>query len=327
MILDRFAHSSRLAPFLLAALVGVGCMQSDTKTTILADGSGTCSDTIVIDIAKTKEIIEALKMFGQMSGGGGGGGGPGGIGGLGSIPQNLDVEKLLESQYSEAALKAQLAATPGVVTKAVSSEVKDGKRTSKREFAFADFPALSHLVFQTGTAELKKNDDGSWTLEMDAIGLLRGMLGAAGDAPGGAAGGAAGGFSSADLLGMVGQMLGDFRMKRQFTLPGSIVETDGTKSEDGKSVSWTFATEDLSKAGTDASKVPGKMSVRFKGEGLLLKPFKYAPDLKEMMKSMQPKPAAPATPTTPGEPTKPGEPATPVGPAKPPEPVTPTPAK
>jgi hypothetical protein len=297
MIRTRFARSSRLAPVLLAALLSVGCMQSDTKTTILADGSGTCSDTTVIDIAKTKEIIEGLKGLSQMSGGGAG---PGGL----SIPPDLDIDKLLESQYSEAALKKQLADSPGVVMKAVSSEVKDGKRTAKREFAFAEFPTLSRLVFQTGTAELKKNDDGSWTLDMDAIGMLRGMLETAGGEMGGG-----GGFNPADLLGMVGSMLGDFRMKREFTLPGTIVETNGKKSEDGKSVSWTFASEDLQKASADVTKAPGKMSVRFKGDGLLLKPFKYAPDMKEMMKSMQPKPAAPATPTEPAKPTEPTTPA------------------
>ena len=163
-------------------------------------------------------------------------------------------------------------------------------------------------------AQLKKNDDGSYTLDMDAIGLLRGMLGA--DAQQGGGSGAAGGLSPSDILMAVGQMIPDLKVTRQFTLPGTIVETNGKKSEDGKTVTWTFASSDLAAAAGDVSKAPGKMTVRFKGEGLTLTPFTYTPDLSEVMKAMQPKPPTPATPA---EPKKPDEPKPPPEPTTPPK--------
>ena len=50
-------------------------------------------------------------------------------------------------------------------------------------------------------------------------------------------------------------------------LPGPIVETNGTKGEDGTTVSWKLAWDDLKDGKAEAQ------SVTFKGEGLDLKPF------------------------------------------------------
>lgn len=279
----------------LAALALPGCMQNETSTTLLADGSGTASDTVIVDIDRTKQLIETAKMFGGMQQGGGG---PGGL------PADFDVEKMLDATYGKAALEAQLKETPGVEVKSVSSELKDGKRIAKREFAFSGFDALGAAAFQTMTAELKKNDDGSWSLEMDALGAMRPLLSMGGDASGG--GGM--GFDPQAMMGMVAEMVGDFRVKRTFTLPGTIVETNGKQAEDGKTVSWSFSIEDLKTATGDPKNAPGKMSVKFKGEGLTLKPFKYAPTMADLAKRMQPPAVKPATPTTPETPKAP-EPA------------------
>ncbi len=278
-----------------AALALPGCMQNETSTTLLADGSGTASDTVIVDIERTKQLIETAKMFGGMQQGGGG---PGGL------PADLDVEKMLEANYGKAALEAQLKETPGVEVKSVTSELKEGKRIAKREFAFSGFDALGAAAFQTMTAELKKNDDGSWTLEMDALGAMRPLLSMGGDASGG--GGM--GFDPQAMMGMVAEMVGDFRVKRTFTLPGTIVETNGKQAEDGKTVSWSFSIEDLKTATGDPKNAPGKMSVKFKGDGLTLKPFKYAPSMADLAKRMQPPAEKPATPTTPTTPKAP-EPA------------------
>ncbi|MFO0932226.1 MAG: hypothetical protein U1E39_05900 [Planctomycetota bacterium] len=278
-----------------AALALPGCMQNETSTTLLADGSGTASDTVTVDIERTKQLIETAKMFGGMQQGGGGAGG---------LPADFDVEKMLDATYGKAALEAQLKETPGVEVKSVSSELKDGKRIAKREFAFSGFDALGAAAFQTTTAELKKNDDGSWTLEMDALGAMRPLLSMGGDASGG--GGM--GFDPQAMMGMVAEMVGDFRVKRTFTLPGTIVETNGKQGEDGKTVSWSFSIEDLKTATGDPKNAPGKMSVKFKGDGLTLKPFKYAPSMADLAKRMQPPAAKPAAPTTPETPKAP-EPA------------------
>lgn len=278
-----------------AALALPGCMQNETTTTLLADGSGTASDTVTVDIERTKQLVETAKMFGGMQGGGGG---PGGL------PADFDVEKMLDATYGKAALEAQLKETPGVEVKSVTSELKDGKRVAKREFAFSGFDALGAAAFQTMTAELKKNEDGSWTLEMDALGAMRPLLSMGGDASGG--GGM--GFDPQAMMGMVAEMVGDFRVKRTFTLPGTIVETNGKQAEDGKTVSWSFSIEDLKTATGDPKNAPGKMSVKFKGDGLTLKPFKYAPTMADLAKRMQPPAAKPAAPTTPETPKAP-EPA------------------
>lgn len=278
-----------------AALALPGCMQNETSTTLLADGSGTASDTVIVDIERTKQLVETAKMFGGMQQGGGG---PGGL------PADFDVEKTLDATYGKAALEAQLKETPGVEVKSVTSELKDGKRIAKREFAFSGFDALGAAAFQTMTAELKKNDDGSWTLEMDALGAMRPLLSMGGDASGG--GGM--GFDPQAMMGMVAEMVGDFRVKRTFTLPGTIVDTNGKQAEDGKTVSWSFSIEDLKTATGDPKNAPGKMSVKFKGEGLTLKPFKYAPTMADLAKRMQPPAEKPATPTTPTTPKAP-EPA------------------
>ena len=56
------------------------------------------------------------------------------------------------------------------------------------------------------------------------------------------------------------------------------------------------------------------MTVRFKGDGLMLKPFKFAPSFDDFGKGLNPAPKPPA-PAKPSEPTKPVEPP----------PTTPTP--
>jgi len=58
---------SRRAPRVAAALTAlvalVGCLQTDTKTTILADGSGTLTETTVVDVVKTKDLVAQIKQM------------------------------------------------------------------------------------------------------------------------------------------------------------------------------------------------------------------------------------------------------------------------
>lgn len=283
----------------LSGLFGLpGCMQNESKVTLLADGSGTVKDGTVVDLEKTKGLMEMARMFG---GGQGGGGGPG-------IPENLDVEQMIEASYSKEALTAQLEGVEGVEVKEVKSEAKDGKRLASREFAFSDFHALGAAVFQAMTAELKKNEDGSFTLEMDALGAMRPMLSMGGGEAGGAGGGGFA-FDAGAMIGMFSEVIGDFRSQQTFVLPGAVLETNGTKGEDGKSVTWKFSIDDLKKMTSDGKDAPGRMTVRFKGENLTLKPFKYAPDMAAMTRRLSAPPAAkpgakaPEAPKTP-EPVK-----------------------
>lgn len=292
MMSDRPRRSLLAAFALVVGAALPGCMQSDTKTTLNADGSGTAVDVLVIDLEKTKQVLETMKMLGQMMGGGG----PGGL----SVPPDLDAAKWVEATYAKDALETQLRAVPGVEVKAVSSEAKDGKRTVRRDFGFQRLEDLGWAGFGTTAVELKKLDDGSWSLEMDALGAVRPLLATFG---GGAPGDGQGmGLDPAALVGMVAEQVGDFRVVRTFTLPGTVLETNGKKGDDGRTVTWSFAIDDLKTAGADPKNAPGRMTVRFRGEVLTLRAFKYAPDLKEVATRMTPpapKPAdAPKAPET-----------------------------
>jgi hypothetical protein len=278
-----------VASLALAASSLAGCLQTDGKTTLNADGSGTSIDVTTVDVARTKELLDFYRMMG------------GQFPGFAPLPQDFDAERWMVAQFGKEALEAQAKAVAGVTVTSASSEVVDGKRVAKREIAFTDFSVLRDAVFQTTTAELAKNEDGTWTLAMDVVGMVRGFIPAApppGAAPSDPAAGGLGGFGfdPKDLLAMIIEKVGDLRFKRTFTLPGTIVETNGTKAADGRTVSWTFAIKDLEAAAADPANAPGKMTVRFRGENLTLKPFKYAPSMKGLFRAKPPAPAAPTTP-------------------------------
>src|SRR5207247_4686897 len=122
-----------------------------------------------------------------------------------------------------------------------------------------------------GSAELAKNADGTYTFVLDMM---------AGQKMGGGEPGADGGpgMDPQMIAAMLEPMLGTLEFRQSLTLPGSIVETNGTKSEDGMTASWKVGFKDLM-----AGKGANLMKVTFKGDGLELKPFKYMPDMKEVM--------------------------------------------
>ena len=80
-------------------------------------------------------------------------------------------------------------------------------------------------------------------------------------------------------------------------------------------VSFAFVFKDLQEPPKEGV-VPGRMFVKFKGEGLTLKPFTYRPNLAEIYQKLQRPPAEKPAPK-PSEPGKPAEPVKPAEPAKP----------
>ena len=70
MRLIRSLPAAAFALVVAGAFAQTGCIQSDAKTALNADGSGTQTDTMSIDIQKIKDLMEMGKAFG--------GGGPGG---------------------------------------------------------------------------------------------------------------------------------------------------------------------------------------------------------------------------------------------------------
>jgi hypothetical protein len=261
-----------------AALGLAGCIQSEDQATLLADGSGTMSQTVTMDLAKMKELEDLLKAFG------GGAGAEGGEGGM-------DLGKAMEEMLSEKTLREQLKTSPGVEVKKLTSETKEGKRVVNMDLAFADFSSLGKGGFQTTGVELKKNDDGSWTLTFEGLsggGMPGGAPGAGAPGGEGAEGGMPPGMDMSAMMGMLEPYFGGLSIQRKITVPGTIVSSNGTAGEDGKSVSWKVTWKDIAAGATAKDgKGPGHMTVTFKGDGLTLKPFAYKPDPKEMQKRME----------------------------------------
>jgi len=257
-----------------AALGLTGCLQTEEQTTLNANGSGAMTQTWTLDLAKVKELDELLKMVGMS--------GPGAPS-LPGMTGGVDLAKIEHLLMSEEVLRQQLKDTPGVEVKRLVSETKDGRRVTNVDLAFADFAALSKGGFLTTGVEMKKNDDGTWTLAFDGLGAMRDLMGGMGGGAGGAGGaGAPGmppGIDMTAMMGMLEPYFATFALQRKITLPGKVVSTNGTASEDGKSVEWKLAYKDLTAGpAVNDGKGPGYMTVTFKGDALTLTPFAYKVD-------------------------------------------------
>jgi hypothetical protein len=289
------------------ALLGLaGCIQTEDSTTLLSDGSGTSSSSMAFDLEKMKQLMEMAKA---MSGGMGEEGG-----------EAPDLSTIFDTAFSEEALKGQLKDAPGVEIKSLKSEVLEGQRVVKMDIAFSDFASLGKAGFQQTGMELKKNDDGSWTLVFEGMG--GGGFGGMGGPPAGGGEGAPEGMppgmDMGAMMGMLEPYLGTMSVKRKIVLPGTVVSTNGKKVDD-KTVEWSFGFKDMTAPATDG-KGPGYMTVTFRGDDLTLKPFVFKADPAAMQKrlseGMKPAPKGPVTPgEKPADAPKaaPGDPGDPVG--------------
>ncbi len=290
----------------LAALALAGCIQQDEKAKVEKDGSGTSTSVVKIDAAAMKQLKEMtagfMKGFGGIPGGeappapGGPGmeGGPGmdgppGMDGApGAPPDGTPPAPSEDAQMKK--IKDKLAKA-GVELKDAKVETVDGNPRYSIEVAFKSIEAYAKSSLLPFSTELTKNEDGTYTLkfEMKRPGMGgMGMGGAVrpgapgGDgAPGGAGGespGAPGGDGAGGMGGMGGMgamfepLLSGLEFKRTLTLPAAIRDTNGTKSEDGMTVSWTVTFKDVS-AGEAVVQ-----TVTFAGEGIDWKPFKVKAD-------------------------------------------------
>lgn len=233
------------ATLLAASLALAGCIKQADDVTVADDGSGTYSETIVLDLAAMKGLEDAM-------GGPGGGKDAPGMGDGKSGPANDDpLEKLKKEWKGIEGLE---------VTKA-TSEQKDGKTTVVIEAKFKTLEAYARATGMEMNADLKKNDDGSWTLSFTS----NSKQGEGTTAPGGKDDAAE---MAKAMMPMLEPFMKDLEVTRKLTLPGTIVSTDGTKSEDGTSVTWKVTWEDIKKGGDFPAQ-----TVTFKGEDLDLKPF------------------------------------------------------
>ncbi len=269
--LARFAPVAALC---LAALALPACLKQEQKTVLEKDGSGKMSQTVTIDLASLKKVVELAKMLMPNVGN------PDGEPGMGEPAATPEIGADDLSAWLDQ-VTALSKSVPGLKIDNVKKEAKDGKWTASADVTFADLSLLAKVgLFATEGVEIAKNADGSYTLSDDLSGVLSSLLPSitpgGGGAPGGEAPPAPGGEDP--MMTMIEQMVGDVALKRVLTVPGTIVETNGTKSEDGKTVTFTAGVKEI--FGGKA-----RMTVTFKGEGLELKPFKYAPTLDDLKKA------------------------------------------
>ena len=256
----------RVRPFLVAAvgafaLLLSACIKLSDDATVKADGSGSFSTTTTIDLSAMKGIEAAFKGMGPASPGGA----DAGMDGAGDKPAAPKKEDPLEE------MKKEWKGIEGLELTKATSEEKDGKINIAAEANFKTLEAYARASSTEMNASLKKNADGSYTLKFssdeDAAPPADAAMGdgAGMDAPAMGEDPAAG--MAAAFMPMLEPFMKDLEMKRKLTLPGTIVETNGTKGDDGSTVSWKITFADVK-----TGKLPAQ-TVTFKGEGLDLKPF------------------------------------------------------
>ena len=252
-----------------ATVVLVGCIKSDAKTTLNKDGSGVLTERMEMDLTKMKPLMDMVQEMAK------GFGGEPGMDGAAMAEPAAPMDPT--STFKE--MEAKMRKVEGLTVKEFTTAATDTKITAAFTVEFKEWSLLGKGGALTSGVELAKNADDTYTITLDPSGGQMGNQGA---------GGGGGGPDAAAILPMFEQFLGTMEVASTLTVPGTITETNGTKSEDGSSVSWKFGFKDLT-----AGK-PITQKVTFKGEGLELKPFKFTPNPEEMMDFMGKKPAKPA---------------------------------
>jgi hypothetical protein len=246
----RSSLSFRLAAACAAVslLVLPACVKAKVSATLNKDGSGVATESAVMDMSKMEEIMGS--MGGMM------GGGEGGEGGM------PDVQKELDNESDPEKIKEKLKGKKGIelvsVTRVDDPEKKT--RTTEQKIKFASLEDY----FRSGaeksvSVKLEQLADGAWRftrqIARDGDDPETGEMGAE----------AAGMMEMAK--GMLEPFMADMEMTATYTVPGTITETNGTKSADGTSVTWTYKFANLTQ------KEALKQTVTFKGEGITLKAF------------------------------------------------------
>lgn len=240
----RSASPSLLGALALAACLALaGCIKSNDAVAVKADGSGSFTSTIVIDMKAMKGIADAMGgAFGKEPG----------------APEEKPEDPLEK-------LKEEWKHIEGLEIVKATSEEKDGKVTMSVEAKFKTLEAYARATSMEMNGKLEKKDDGSYVLSFadDKDDKKEGE-----GAEGGEAGADMGAAMAAAMMPMLEGFMKGLEMTRKLTLPGKIVETNGTKSEDGSTVTWTVKWDDIKKT----QKTP-KQTVTFRGDNLSLKPF------------------------------------------------------
>ena len=278
----------RTIRLLALAALGLGltaCLDVKDEMRIAADGSGTLKTTYVVDLKQGAALMEMVKMFFPTDE-------------AGAAP-NAVPDVVAPGWLREAARGVE-----GYTLEKADSVTKDDKRTTTVQAKFTSLAAAAKAeAFLMSTVALEKTPAGAWKLSFKA-GLPTDM--------GGGGGGGMPPMSAKDILEMLEEQLSGMRVEESITVPTKILETNGTKSEDGKTVTFVVDFAKL-KEGKDI-----ELTVTFEAaEGLKLEPFRHRPSFESLARRiMEPVPGDPVQPPAPAAPTAPEAP-------KPPAPPTP----
>lgn len=283
----RSSPASRLCIALLAALLLAlpGCMKMDQKIALSSNGSGTVTMKMVMDMGKMEEL---MAMFQGMQP-------PAAEGEVQEDPAKELQEKVNVDEF-----KKQLAGRKGVEIVSATG-IDDAEKKLKGFEAVIKFATLEDF-FRAGmdtmhTVKLEDAGEGRWKLTRTRT-LPEGMDATSEEAT----------AQMEMFKPMLEPMMGDLSMVFALAVPGTIVETNGTKDESGKVTSWKLGFNEL------MSPKAEPMVVVFKPEGdVTLKPFHLTTDQEGNVS--EPGAAKPAPVVTPEE--LPGEEAPAPAPVEP----------
>lgn len=257
----------RFTPLALTALLVLplgACLGSKDAVTLKADGSGTIKSTYVVDLKKAEELVEtASLLFPNLSG-----------------DQALQVNPTAPSWFRKFA-----GAVEGYTIDKAEEVTQEGKRTSTIEATFTSLEkAAKGGAFFSSKVRLDQDEQKRWVLTFkDSVANANEL---------------SGGFDVGAILPSFEAQLGTLEIVRTITLPTKILESNGTVSEDGKTVTFRVDFKRIL-VGTDL-----EMRVVFApAEGLELTAFSHAPDVETLLKRFTeaaPKEAPVVTPE-PGE--------------------------
>ncbi|MHC5010100.1 MAG: LppM family (lipo)protein [Planctomycetota bacterium] len=208
LVLRRFSTAIALV---LALAVLSGCVQSDEKTTLRSDGSGTVSLKVTIDESLAEQLKEAMGGMG-----GEGSGGP---------AEDLDPDKLKEKVAKVEGLE--------LVRADVEVDEENHTRTFFVEIKFDSMEAFFRAdVMPQTRGRLEQTEEGLWVLTRESGDPNMNTPEAQ--------------EMMAGFLMMLQPYLENLKMEMSITVPGTIVETNGKKDGDNRAV-WSIGFEDLTK--------------------------------------------------------------------------------
>jgi hypothetical protein len=236
---------------LTASVVLGGCLVTKDVITIQADGSGTIQQSFVVDVKKSNELIETFKM----------------LYGSGDMPASDLPDPIAPGWFRKAAEGVE-----GYTLETVDVKSEEASRTTTVRANFKSLEAAAKAgAFFVSSVTLEKTEDGAWSLTFkDSLSAAKEASGSAGMQ-----------FDLPSILSMLEEQLKGLSITRSITLPTKVLETNGTKSDDGKTVSFTVDFKKLSE-GKDL-----ELKIKFEAaETLKLVPFKHSPDKPAIMKRL-----------------------------------------